>query len=112
VGCQGDGASKGQRKIHYHLLLPQPGCLLLKNSGEFLQKRYAFFSGDFPGTLYRFFRGRDSIKGTGKIARFFTRQAVHHLKPQINSKTFEGYLEVLAMGKGKAFQYSIVACGR
>jgi hypothetical protein len=38
--------------LHYYLLLPQAGGLLLKNSGEFHQKRYALFKRRFSKNAF------------------------------------------------------------
>jgi hypothetical protein len=57
-------------RIHYHLRLPQVGGLLLKNSSEFQQKRYASLQTAIVQELFhRFFRGRDSMKGNKENRR-------------------------------------------
>ena len=58
-------------KRHYRVLLLQFGLLLLKNHGLFLRTRYPHFQAAIlRGTLHRFFRGRDSMKGCKENRRF------------------------------------------
>jgi hypothetical protein len=78
--------------LHYHLLLPQAGRLLLKNSGDFRPKRYALFKRRFSKTLSSILSGEGFYEGDQGESPFSSpprRPTLYHLDPRINSKTFE-----------------------